>query len=189
MRKILSESFAGMIMTICLFCSMDAFAQSKITVSGVVRDTNAEPLIGVSILENGSTSNGTVSNLDGTWSLSVSEGSTLVFSSVGFYSQEVKVTNKSVYDIVLNEDTTLLDEIVVVGFASQKKVNLTGSVAVATADDIKSRPVRDLPSSLQGMLPGLPQKSAASRLYYTLPEAVLNVSVILCFFNLYTQKH
>ena len=155
MRKILSKSFAGMIMTICLLCSMNAFAQSKLTVSGVVRDTNAEPLVGVSILENGSTANATVSNLDGTWSLTVSEGSTLVFSSVGFYSQEVKVTNKATYDIVLKEDTTLLDEIVVVGFASQKKVNLTGSVAVATADDIKSRPVRDLPSSLQGVLPGL----------------------------------
>ena len=142
-------------MTICLLCSMNAFAQSKLTVSGVVRDTNAEPLVGVSILENGSTANATVSNLDGTWSLTVSEGSTLVFSSVGFYSQEVKVTNKATYDIVLKEDTTLLDEIVVVGFASQKKVNLTGSVAVATADDIKSRPVRDLPSSLQGVLPGL----------------------------------
>ena len=155
MRKILLKSFAGMIMIIGLFCSMDSFAQSKITVSGVVRDTNAEPLVGVSIQENGSTANGTITNLDGTWSLTVSEGSTLLFSSVGFYSQEVKVTNRTTYDIVLNEDTTLLEETVIVGFASQKKVNLTGSVAVATSDDIKSRPVRDLPSSLQGMLPGL----------------------------------
>lgn len=155
MRKILIKSFTGMIMAIGLFCSISASAQSKMTVSGVVRDTNGEPLVGVSIQENGSAANGTITDLEGKWSLTVSEGSKLLFSSIGFYSHEVKLTDRATYDVVLKEDTTLLDEVVVVGFASQKKVNLTGSVAVATSDDIKSRPVSDLPAALQGMLPGL----------------------------------
>lgn len=155
MRKILSKSFAGIFVAICLFCSMNAFAQNSKTVSGVVLDANSQPLVGVSILENGSTTNGTITDLDGKWSLTASQGSTLVFSSIGFYSKQVTVTDKTTYDVVLEEDTTLLEEVVVVGFGSQKKVNLTGSVAVASSEDIQSRPVNDIPTALQGMLPGL----------------------------------
>lgn len=155
MSKILSKSFAGIIMAIFILCPTLAFAQNKVTVSGTVRDTNAEPLVGVTVLESGSTSNGTATDLDGKWSLTVPAGSTLEFSCIGYYSQQLKLTGKTTYDIVMNEDTTLLDDVVVVGFGSQKKVNLTGSVAVATAEDISSRPVNDVPSALQGVLPGL----------------------------------
>ena len=119
MRKILIKSFTGMIMAIGLFCSISASAQSKMTVSGVVRDTNGEPLVGVSIQENGSAANGTITDLEGKWSLTVSEGSKLLFSSIGFYSHEVKLTDRATYDVVLKEDTTLLDEVVVVGFGAQ----------------------------------------------------------------------
>lgn len=105
-------------------------------------------------MENGTTF-GTMTDENGKWTLSVSPGATLTVSCVGFYSQEIKVSSKGTYNVVLAEDKTALDEVVVVGFGSQKKVNLTGSVSVATAEDIESRPVNDAASALQGLLPGL----------------------------------
>ncbi|MCR5350944.1 MAG: TonB-dependent receptor [Bacteroidales bacterium] len=141
--------------TACLFLSQSAFAQTRVRASGTVTDASGEPVIGVGIFEKGTT-NGAASDADGKWTLDVPAGSTLVFQSIGYNSQELPVTaSRTVYDVVLTEDTTMLEDVVVVGFGTQKKVNLTGSVAVATSEDIDSRPVVDVPSALQGLLPGL----------------------------------
>lgn len=155
MSKNITKLLAALFTTVCLFSSQFAFAQSKVKVSGAVIDGNAETLVGVNILEKGTT-NGTMTDMDGKWELNVTPGATLVVSCVGFYTQEVVTSaSRANYPVTLKEDTTALEEVVVVGFGTQKKVNLTGAVAVANSEDIEARPVNDLPSALQGLLPGL----------------------------------
>lgn len=128
--------------------------QNKITVSGTVRDASGESVIGASVLEKGTT-NGTVTDLDGNFSLSVSEGAILEISFIGYKTQEVKVQPGQTVNITLKEDTEVLDEVVVVGFGTQKKVNLTGSVSVVSSEDIAQRPVTNATQALQGVVPGL----------------------------------
>ncbi|WP_373724621.1 carboxypeptidase-like regulatory domain-containing protein, partial [Bacteroides heparinolyticus] len=103
--------------------------QQTITVNGLVVDATGEPVIGASVVEKG-TSNGIVTDLDGKFTLNVKPGATLKISFIGYQPQEVKAT--PTMKIVLKEDTELLDEVVVVGYGTQKKGNLTG--AVATVD-------------------------------------------------------
>ncbi|WP_373837674.1 carboxypeptidase-like regulatory domain-containing protein, partial [Bacteroides heparinolyticus] len=100
--------------------------QQTITVNGLVVDATGEPVIGASVVEKG-TNNGIVTDLDGKFTLNVKPGATLKVSFVGYQPQEVKAT--STMKIVLKEDTELLDEVVVVGYGTQKKGNLTGAVA------------------------------------------------------------
>lgn len=112
-----------------------------------------EPIIGASILEKGTT-NGTISDFDGNFILNVQPGTVLVISYIGYVNQEVKVGNTPL-NIILKEDAEMLDEVVVVGFGTQKKVNLTGSVGIATAKELESRPVASATMALQGLVPGL----------------------------------
>lgn len=123
-------------------------------ISGTVTGVNQEAIVGVNIVEKGTT-NGTITNTKGHFTIRVAPSATLVASYVGFKSQEITVTNRTHYDITLVEDATLLDNVVVVGFATQKKLNLTGAVGVATAEDIKERPVVRVSQMLQGVVPGL----------------------------------
>src|SRR5690606_10250439 len=99
------------------------------TITGTVTDQNGEPLPGVTVSVPGTTT-GTATDLDGKYSLSVPEGSTLVFSFIGFESQSFEVGTRNVIDVVLIEDVSSLDEVVVVGYGTQRKSDLTGSVAV-----------------------------------------------------------
>lgn len=122
-------------------------------VRGNINDEYGEAIIGASILEKGTT-NGTVTDVDGQFSLSVPLGATLQISYIGYVTQEVEATEATL-QIVLLEDSKTLDELVVVGFGTQRKVNLTGSVGVATAEDIESRPVNTVSDALQGLIPGL----------------------------------
>ncbi|MBR4585362.1 MAG: TonB-dependent receptor plug domain-containing protein, partial [Bacteroidales bacterium] len=150
-----SKLLAAALMAVCLLVPQFASAQTRVRASGTVTDTNGEPVIGVGIFEKGTT-NGTASDANGAWTLNIAPGATLVFQSIGYYTQEIPVTaSRTVYNVVLVEDTTMLEDVVVVGFGTQKKVNLTGSVSVATSEDIQSRPVRDASDALQGLLPGL----------------------------------
>lgn len=126
----------------------------KINVMGVVRDATGEPIIGASVLEKGTTT-GTITDFDGNFSLSVSSQGTLVISYIGYLSQEIPVSGKSSFIVTLKEDAQTLDEVVVVGFGVQKKVNLTGSVGIATAKDLEARPVANAVQALQGVIPGL----------------------------------
>ncbi|MDR0758435.1 MAG: carboxypeptidase-like regulatory domain-containing protein, partial [Tannerella sp.] len=127
----------------------------KTIVSGTVKDHTGEALVGVSILVEGTTT-GTVTDFDGAYSMDVpGSSSVLKFSYIGYVTQSVAVGNRTVIDVVLQEDMQSLEEVVVVGFGTQKKVNLTGAVGVATAREIENRPVQLASQVLQGLVPGL----------------------------------
>ena len=127
---------------------------ATINVKGVVNDAMG-PVIGASVVEKGNTGNGTITDIDGNFSLNVPSNSTLVISFVGYKTQELAVAGKTFFNIDLKEDNEMLEEVVVVGFATQKKVNLTGSVGTATAKDLEARPVANAVQALQGVIPGL----------------------------------
>ena len=130
-------------------------AQNGFTIKGLVVDnTMNEPLMGVSIIEKG-TSNGTVTTLDGEYQLNVSSpNATVIFSYIGFVSQELKAS-KITPVLKMKEDTETLDEVVVVGYGVQKKVNLSGAVSAIDGDQIASKPATDVLSALQGEMPGV----------------------------------
>ena len=127
--------------------------QQNLKVSGVVTDEAGEPLIGVSVLVKGTTL-GNITDLNGRFSLDVPEGSILEISYIGYKTQSIKAQREPM-NIVLKEDAQKLDEVVVVGFGTQKKVNLTGSVSAVPGDDISKRPVANAAILLQGQIPGL----------------------------------
>ncbi|WP_373759421.1 SusC/RagA family TonB-linked outer membrane protein [Bacteroides heparinolyticus] len=128
----------------------------SLSVTGSVTDkNNQEPIIGASVLVEGTT-NGTITNADGEFTLSgVPSGGTIVVSYIGYTTQRIAVNGKTRLTIALAEDTEMLDEVVVVGYGVQKKVNLTGSVSAVKGDALERRPVADATQSLQGLVPGL----------------------------------
>ncbi|WP_291529999.1 SusC/RagA family TonB-linked outer membrane protein [Bacteroides sp. UBA939] len=125
----------------------------SVSVTGLVVDSNGEPVIGASVVEKGTT-NGVVTNVDGNFSLSVRQGATLRVTFIGYRPQDVKAAGSM--KIVLLEDTELLDEVVVVGYSTQKKANLTGAVTtVDVSKSLEARPQSDVTKALQGVVPGL----------------------------------
>lgn len=126
----------------------------KKQITGKVIDTKGEPVIGATVMERGTT-NGTITDFDGNFTLSVAEGTTIEISYIGFKTQQLLAKANKPMSVTLKEDTEVLDEVVVVGFGTQKKVNLTGAVSVISADEIKQRPVTNVTQALQGMIPGL----------------------------------
>lgn len=125
-----------------------------VTVTGKVIDERGEPIPGVTVLVRGTTT-GIATDLDGSYTLTVPEGSTLVFSFIGFVSQEISVGNRSTIDVTLMEDETSMDEVVVVGYGTQKKATLTGAVTSVKGEAIQRSPAINLTNSLAGRLPGL----------------------------------
>lgn len=140
-RKFLSLAF------LCI--SLYSFAQ----VSGTVKDSKGEPMIGVSVLIKG-TDTGTVTDFDGKYELYLSSG-TLVFSFVGYTSQEIVIDGKSTVDIILSEESTLLESVVVIGYGTQKKKDLTSAVVVVDEKSIKERPMVSAAEALQGKAAGV----------------------------------
>ncbi len=128
-------------------------SQQRVTATGIVSDAEG-PLIGASVREKNNLSNGAATDFDGKFTLTVPRGATLLISYIGMKEQEVTVTGKPL-EIMMEPDADVLEEVVVVGFGTQKKVNLTGSVGVATAKDLKERPVATAAAALQGVIPGL----------------------------------
>ena len=129
--------------------------QQTSTITGKVLDSNGEALIGVNVLEKGTT-NGTITDFNGNFTLNLSSSnSTLVFSYIGYVSQEISAKGKKDFTITLKEDSETLEEVVVVGYGTQKKVNLTGSVSSVSAKDIQDVPTSNTASLLQGRMPGL----------------------------------
>lgn len=125
------------------------------SVSGKVVDSNGEPLPGVTILVKGS-SNGTSTDFDGNYSIDVENSNdVLVFSYIGFATKEVAVNNQSIINVILSESTSELDEVVVVGYGAQKKVNLTGSIATIKSDEIVQNSTANVSSALSGRLAGV----------------------------------
>lgn len=129
--------------------------QGKKTITGLVRDNDGEPVIGANVVEKGTT-NGNITDVDGRFSLTLSEDAILEISYIGYMAQEVKVKGQSTFTIILLEDLQKLDEVVVVGYGTQRKVNLTGSIGtVKTEEVLKARPVTNVQELLAGTIPGL----------------------------------
>ena len=150
-----------------LFCNLPTAAASggrpsasvdqvrvKVLVSGIVVDATGAPLPGATVRER-ATGNGTVTNIDGHFSLSVSSEASLEVSFVGYATKVVPVAGQQELKIVLVEDAAALDEVVVVGYGIQKKVNLSGSVDQIGTKELEKRPIADLSRGLQGMIPNL----------------------------------
>lgn len=128
--------------------------QSK-KIAGVVTDKSGISIPGVNIVEKGNLTNGTITDIDGNYSLSVSDNSVLIVSYIGYNRIEIEVKGRSKVDILLTEDTQALEEVVVVGYSTQKKVNLTGSVSTVNFEEMSSRPVTDASQALNGASPGI----------------------------------
>ena len=136
-----------------LAAGQTAFAQNRI--SGRVADEEGEPLAGASVLIKG-TQTGTVTDTHGHWSMSAKSGQTLVVSFIGYDSAEIRVTdNRSVYDVTLSSDQNFLDDVVVVGYGTQKKVNLTGSVSSVNSEALEKKPILNASTALQGIAAGV----------------------------------
>ena len=125
-----------------------------VIINGTVTDQNGAPIPGVTVLVKGTTK-GTTTDLDGFYTIIVSENSTLVYSFIGYVTQEVSLGNKDLIDITLSEDVSALEEVVVVGYGEQKKINLTGAVSQIGSEALENRPAPNLTRMLQGALPNL----------------------------------
>lgn len=133
----------------------EGLQQSVRTVKGTVKDNSGNPLIGVTVFVKGTTT-GTITDVDGKYSLPVQEGQTLDFTYVGFKSISIDTANKDEIHVVMEEDSQMMEEVVVVGFGVQKKENLTGAVtSVDVSKAIDSKPIVDVEKALQGIAPGL----------------------------------
>jgi len=134
-------------------CGSLAFAQDH-QVSGTVRDASGAPVIGASVFEKG-TSNGTVTSLDGTYSIRTSPDAVLSFSCISYKSVDVSVGGRSVLDITMEEDTEMLNEVLVVGYGTIRKKDLTGAVSAVSSKEFKDSPVSNVGQALQGKVAGL----------------------------------
>lgn len=139
---------------ILLFCSLQAFAQGLV-VKGVVKDATGEVVIGANVLEKGTT-NGVITNIDGAFTLSnVNAKGTLVISFIGYTPVEVAVNGNKKIDVTLKEDAELLDEVVVVGYGTQKKASVTGSVSAVKGKDLQQAATANLTNAIAGRMPGV----------------------------------
>ena len=156
MKKWNSQNFKKeIIFTFLWILSFGLFAQS-ITVKGSVTNANNEPIIGATIRDMRNVSTGTVTDIDGNYILNnIASNATLEVSYVGMITQTINVNGRNTINIVMKEDTELLDEVVVVGYGTQKRVNLTGSVATLSSDKLTVAPVASTSNALAGKLPGL----------------------------------
>lgn len=137
MKNKLIKHFSIVSFILMILCVQNIMAQKR-TVSGIVTDSKNEPLIGVNVTIKNASTTGTITMQDGKYSLEIPSGnSVLVFSYIGYSTQEVKVSNRSVVDIVLKDDMQALEEVVVVGYGTMKKSDLTGSVSSITSDNFK----------------------------------------------------
>lgn len=131
----------------------NVYQQTRILVSGRILDSSGQPVPGASVIEKGTT-NGVNTDIDGKFTISVKSGSSLEVSCIGY--ETVSVAASENLSVTLREDTQFLDEVVVVGFGTQKKVNMTGSVAAVDVDKaFGSKPITDVSKGLQGVVPGL----------------------------------
>ena len=138
---------------LCVMFTATAFAQQK-TIKGTVVDVTGEPLIGVNVAVKGTTI-GIITDIDGNYTLEVPSKSTIVFSYIGYQAQEVPVGNQSTINVTLKEDAQKLEEVVVVGYGTQKKVTVTGSVASVSGEELKASPTTNLSNGMVGRMPGV----------------------------------
>ena len=158
MRKRILEPIGHVVrMAVVLFLlslSSIAVAQTGNNVSGTVTDQQGNPLVGVTIMKDG-TQVGSVSDMDGHFSIVAKSGDKLNISYIGYKTQQIVLRGQQSLNITMSEDAGLLEELVVVGYGTQKKVNLTGSVSSVSADDLANKPVMSTAQALAGLAPGL----------------------------------
>lgn len=159
--KILRDASRIKFLPICIFMFFFLFtpfvySQSRKQITGSVQDVQGNPLIGVSILETG-TSNGTITDMNGTYSLNISStNATLRFSYIGYEEQLIKIQGRNVINVKMNEETSNLDEVVVVGYGVQRKSDLTGAISsINAAETLKKMPAAQVADLLQGRIAGL----------------------------------
>ena len=133
--------------------SLTALAQQKVT--GKVKDSSGEPVIGASVVVKGNNTMGTITDFDGNFMLDVPTKSVLVISYIGYVTQEVPTAGKKSLEIILKEDTKTLDEVVVIGYCTQRKGDVTSSVASVKADNFVKGAVKDVGQLIQGKVAGL----------------------------------
>jgi len=152
---------------------MLGIVQQGITISGTVTDENGEAMPGVTVIVKGNTQVGQISDVNGKFTLSVPDrNSILVFSSIGYVTQEIAVGNNQIINVKLSEDMKMIDEVVVVGYGTQKRVNLTGSVSSVDSKVLDSRSITNVAQGLQGMLAGLNVSNPGGR-----PDQAANFNI------------
>lgn len=155
MNKNLLPKLVALSFCCLLLLTTSGFNAAAQTVSGNVSDASGETMVGVGVQIKGTTT-GTSTDASGNYRITVNNpDNVLVFTFIGYLPQEVRVGNQSSINIVLQEDQKTLEEVVVVGYGTQQKVNLTGSVGVATAERLESRPIANVGEGLQGVIPNL----------------------------------
>ena len=141
------------LLVLFLGSALTAMAQTK-TVTGTVKDQSGLGVIGAGVQEKG-TNNGAITDLDGNYTITVKDNAVLVFSSIGYATQEISVSGKTKVDVVLAEDNELLDEVVVVGYGTMKKSDLSGASVSMKESDLKGSIISSLDQSLQGRAAGV----------------------------------
>lgn len=141
---------------------LNAVLAQEITVTGTVVDPAGGSMPGVNILVKG-TPTGTTTDAQGKYSISAAPDATLLFSFIGFRSQEVAVANRTTIDVTIEEDLTSLDEVVVIGYGTQKRSDLTGAVGSVSEDNLKERPATSLNQALSGKIPGVQVNTNSGR--------------------------
>lgn len=158
MKKIKRERYAYLkkisLFIFLLLCTVNLLAQTENQITGTVHDEQGESIIGASISVKGTT-NGTITDIDGAFSLNASPNSTLVISYIGYITQEVALDGRNNIHVILKEDSQLLDEIVVVGYGVMRKKDLTGAVSSIDAKKIQDKPVANVGEALQGRASGV----------------------------------
>ncbi|HTI10419.1 MAG TPA: TonB-dependent receptor [Puia sp.] len=156
-KAALRVSLAAALYGMLIFFAPGVFAQSGKKIAGTIKDEKGNPLAGASVTIKG-TQKGVITDSSGNYSLSLPENSnTLIIASIGYESQEINVTKGSTFNVQLSLDknTRQLEDMVVVGYGTQRKVNLTGSVAAITSKELDDRPVTNLTNALEGTMPGV----------------------------------
>ncbi len=153
------------LLTLGLLCvPFTSKAQESRSISGKVSDSEGQPIVGAAVVIKGTTI-GTTTDFDGNYNLAnVPSDATLLFSCLGYNEEEIAVNGQSTLNVSMLESLEMLGDIVVVGFGTQKKVNLTGAVAVVNGDELSQRPVTTATQALQGMVPGLQIASSSGAL-------------------------
>ncbi|SFS76581.1 TonB-linked outer membrane protein, SusC/RagA family [Porphyromonadaceae bacterium NLAE-zl-C104] len=154
--------------------SSEVAQNNRKTLIGTVTDEYGEPIIGANIIEKGTT-NGTVTDIDGKFNITVSDGAVLLFSYIGYKNVEIPVEDQTIINVQLQEDSEILDEVVVVGYGVQKKVNVTGAVDVISDEKLKNRQSPNVSQLLQGTAPGL--NLSIGNNYGFQPGATMDVTI------------
>ena len=159
MKNAMNFRPVGLMLLFCLI-PLWAFAQS-VMVKGVVKDTSGEAIIGASVLEKGTT-NGTITDFDGNFALNVSKNAVLVVSFVGYKNEEIPVAGKSSLKITLKEDSKALEEVVVIGYGSARKSDVTGSIASVGGEKLREMPATNITYALQNRVAGVDMAQTSS---------------------------